>query len=190
MIRTLSRKKNSMTTPPPPPRVPLNHMSALVYNLTGREEDDVWGSSGAGRGYLRTRTCGYISVAVTCMWILRQSVEMYWTFVRCYYSNMHDSSERKQIYTTQDCSLLIWEIVWDFVWITPLCSRITFYKSAMHHKYGRRYVVFPDLSLDVCQQNIKIHPLYLTHASPHLSATIWPTSETPNKVKFTGPPFL
>lgn len=34
-------RKKRMTTPPPPPRVPLNHMSALVYNLTGGEENDV-----------------------------------------------------------------------------------------------------------------------------------------------------
>lgn len=36
-----AEKKGVSLPPPPPPRVPLNHMSALVYNVTGGEEGDV-----------------------------------------------------------------------------------------------------------------------------------------------------
>lgn len=53
---------------PPLARAPLNHMSTLVYSPTrvGRRRRMTYEEIVVQRGYLRTRTCGDNSVAVTC----------------------------------------------------------------------------------------------------------------------------
>ena len=171
----------------------------LQPGARGVEEDDVWGNSGAGKGYLRTRTCGDNNVAVTCMWIRSHDVDFYCSVITI---SCMRTQNRIYIYTDYYQPSIIWGI--KTCWMihgginkVSLFGERVFFQMTGLPPFVQTWAAFPDRSGCVSTAYEKYTPFprnhhllllhhlfcFTSHTSPPLpslpSACPWPAMGRP-----------
>ena len=154
----------------------------LQPGARGVEEDDVWGNSGAGKGYLRTRTCGDNNVAVTCMWIRSHDVDFYCSVITI---SCMRTQNRIYIYTLIITSHQSFEasrhVEWSMEGLikSHYLENVSFSRWPVYHllyKHGRRSLI----AVGACQQHMK-------NTLPSPATTISSSSTTSFALPHTPP---